>query len=204
MNNPADFLNSSYTTPVDKRSDAGQIETWVVDDLYYPKWKNFLSIFDDYNEYHRNAGGGYKFYKTNMEYPTDIDPNLDLHAFIRFELQNLPIDIGQFKKAWGLKYPPGGYSGLHTHTPGKQLTAILFLDDCIVDINSPLAGNLITLQPTEDNSIQYLTHPTKAGKMVIMDGRVFHGTYPTTNERKVFVIDFDYTPTLTFDTTNAV
>jgi hypothetical protein len=40
--------------------------------------------------------------------------------------------------------------------------------------------------------------------MVIMDGRVFHGTYPTTNERKVFVIDFDYTPTLTFDTTNAV
>jgi hypothetical protein len=28
--------------------------------------------------------------------------------------------------------------------------------------------------------------------MVIMDGRVFHGTYPTLNERKVFVVDFTY------------
>ena len=35
--------------------------------------------------------------------------------------------------------------------------------------------------------------------MVIMDGRVFHGTYPTLNERKVFVVDFNYNPTPTFD-----
>ena len=75
----------------------------------------------------------------------------------------------------------------------------MFLDDCDADINLPYAGNLITLKHTEDNTIQYRTHPTQAGKMVIMDGRVFHGTYPTLNERKVFVVDFNYNPTPTFD-----
>jgi|TARA_B110000908_G_scaffold103775_1_gene122193 hypothetical protein len=203
MSDPGQFLNSSYTEPLEppKAVLPNQIETWIIDDIYYPKWKKFLALFKDENEGHKNTGfsGGVQFYKPNMDYPTDIDPRLEFQSFIKFQLQQLPINVGQFKKAWGVRYPTGAYSLLHDHILGKQLTAILFLDDCDADINLPYAGNLFTLQPTEDNTIQYRTHPTQAGKMVIMDGRVFHGTYPTLNERKVFVVDFNYNPTPTFD-----
>ena len=31
-----------------------------------------------------------------------------------------------------------------------------------------------------------------AGDVVVMDGKVYHGVYPTLEERKVFVVDFTY------------
>ena len=31
-----------------------------------------------------------------------------------------------------------------------------------------------------------------AGDLVIMDGKVYHGVYPTLQERRAFVVDFTY------------
>ena len=103
----------------------------------------------------------------------------------------MPIRIKDFKKAWGVKYPPGAYSGLHSHQPGKQLTSVLFLDTPKPSVEYPLAGCLTTLQPT-NSEIQYLTHKPIEGKMVILDGKVWHGSYPTLEDRHVFVVDFEY------------
>ena len=196
---PESFLNDTYSLvyePVIKA--AKEIDTWVVTDMYYAGWRKFLKLFEEggYDKKHKDFGNGYLYYKNDMEYPSNIDPTLDLHTFINFQLQNMPINVGDFKKAWGVKYPPGGYSALHCHKPGKQLTAILFLDDCRKTTEYPLAGSLTTLQPCEDSVINYVQHPVYAGGMVIMDGKVFHGTYPTLDERRVFVVDFDYTTRL--------
>ena len=43
-----------------------------------------------------------------------------------------------------------------------------------------------------NNEITYLTHNPIEGKVVIMDGKVFHGTYPALEDRHVFVVDFEY------------
>ena len=112
------FLNHSYNDPtqVEQRKTLG---TWVVDDLYYGGFKKFLKLFENYDDRHIDYGNGMLYYKNKMAYPIDIDPKQEYLQFIEFQLQNLPIRVTGFSKAWGVKYPPGGYSGLHS----------LFLDD---------------------------------------------------------------------------
>ena len=136
----------------------------------------------------------YVFYtQGEMEYPEAVDPELDFQKFIKKCLieSELPITMGKCLKAWGLKYPPGSYSGMHCHQPGKQLTCVMFLDNEVVSEQYPLAGSLVTLQPFEHDINHVRVKPTPGG-VVIMDGRVFHGTYPTLNNRRVFVCDFSY------------
>jgi len=188
---PDQFLGgiSTMFDPSSERLQA--LDTWVVDDLYYSGYKKFLKLFDNSNERHVDYGNGTLYYKKDMQYPTDIDPREEYLMFIKFQLQDLPIRIKDFKKAWGVKYPPGGYSGLHSHQPGKQLTSVLFLDTPKPSVEYPLAGCLTTLQPT-NSEIQYLTHKPIEGKMVILDGKVWHGSYPTLEDRHVFVVDFEY------------
>ena len=188
---PDQFLGgiSTMFDPSSERLQA--LDTWVVDDLYYSGYKKFLKLFDNSNERHVDYGNGTLYYKKDMQYPTDIDPREEYLMFIKFQLQDLPIRIKDFKKAWGVKYPPGGYSGLHSHQPGKQLTSVLFLDTPKPSVEYPLAGCLTTLQPT-DSEITYLTHKPIEGKMVILDGKVWHGSYPTLEDRHVFVVDFEY------------
>jgi len=188
---PDQFLGgiSTMFDPSSERLQA--LDTWVVDDLYYSGYKKFLKLFDNSNDRHVDYGNGTLYYKKDMQYPTDIDPREEYLMFIKFQLQDLPIRIKDFKKAWGVKYPPGGYSGLHSHQPGKQLTSVLFLDTPKPSVEYPLAGCLTTLQPT-NSEIQYLTHKPIEGKMVILDGKVWHGSYPTLEDRHVFVVDFEY------------
>lgn len=187
-----DQLLGGISTMFDPSSERLQaLDTWVVDDLYYSGYKKFLKLFDNSNDRHVDYGNGTLYYKKDMQYPTDIDPREEYLMFIKFQLQDLPIRIKDFKKAWGVKYPPGGYSGLHSHQPGKQLTSVLFLDTPKPSVEYPLAGCLTTLQPT-NSEIQYLTHKPIEGKMVILDGKVWHGSYPTLEDRHVFVVDFEY------------
>ena len=188
---PDQFLGgiSTMFDPSSERLQA--LDTWVVDDLYYAGYKKFLKLFDNSNDRHVDYGNGTLYYKKDMQYPTDIDPREEYLMFIKFQLQDLPIRIKDFKKAWGVKYPPGGYSGLHSHQPGKQLTSVLFLDTPKPSVEYPLAGCLTTLQPT-NSEITYLTHKPIEGKMVILDGKVWHGSYPTLEDRHVFVVDFEY------------
>ena len=188
---PDQFLGgiSTMFDPSSERLQA--LDTWVVDDLYYSGYKKFLKLFDNSNDRHVDYGNGTLYYKKDMQYPTDIDPREEYLMFIKFQLQDLPIRIKDFKKAWGVKYPPGGYSGLHSHQPGKQLTSVLFLDTPKPSVEYPLAGCLTTLQPT-NSEITYLTHKPIEGKMVILDGKVWHGSYPTLEDRHVFVVDFEY------------
>ena len=193
---PDSFLDDTYETLMAPQISAMKaLDTWVVDDLYYPGWKKFLKLFESYYDRHIDYGNGTLYYKKDMSYPTDIDPKEEYLAFIKFQLQNLPIRVKDFQKAWGVKYPPGAYSGLHSHVPGKQLTSVLFLDTPKPSITYPLAGSLTTLQPTPDSTINYIQHKPIAGKLVIIDGKVFHGTYPTLEDRHVFVVDMEYETT---------
>lgn len=192
--NPENFLDQMYETSFGPQIRAAQtLTTWVIDGNVYPTYKKFEKIFTDHDKSHKDYGNGYLHYKNDMAYPTDIDGTLDFHRFIKACIADsgLPIKVLDFKKAWGVKYPPGAYSGLHSHTPGKQLTAVLCLNHIEQDDTYPLAGSLVTLQPL-DHEINYVQHKLTPGDCIIMDGRVYHGTYPTLNERRVFVCDFNY------------
>ncbi|MBR19758.1 MAG: hypothetical protein CMA64_06385 [Euryarchaeota archaeon] len=171
-----------------------EIDTWVVDELFYGGYHKFLKIFEKYDDRHVDYGNGMLYYKKDMQYPIDIDPKKEYLQFIESQLAVLPIRITGFAKSWGVKYPPGAYSGLHCHQPGRQLTSVLFLDTPKPSIKYPLAGSLTTLQPTPESVINYIAHKPVAGTLVVMDGKVYHGTYPTIEDRHVFVVDMEYEP----------
>ena len=197
-NDPVNFLDDMYDTMFNPQIQAKKmIDIWVVNELHYSGFKKFLKLFENYDSRHVDYGNGTLYYKDKMKYPKDIDPTLDYQSWIKFQLKSLPITVNNFMKAWGVKYPPGGYSGLHCHKPGQQLTSVLFLDTPKPSPQYPLAGSLTTLQPNPDSTIHYLQHKPVAGNVVIMDGKVFHGTYPTLEDRHVFVCDFEYESNLT-------
>lgn len=188
------FLDTMYKGKWSPEIRAKQTPaTWIIDEVVYPNFKIFEKIFKVYENNHKDYGNGQLYYKKNMGYPADIDPNLEFQDFIKETVsQQLPsIKVGKFTRAWGVHYVPGAYSGLHAHTPGQQLTAVMFLNECETSLEYPLAGSLITCQPL-DHEINYTAYKPKPGNVVIMEANIFHGTYPTLNERRVFVCDFEY------------
>jgi hypothetical protein len=68
---------------------------------------------------------------------------------------------------------------------------VLFLNDYIEEEKYPHAGYLYATL-NNDNRMSYEEWKPEAGKLIILDGRVWHGTYPTQQQRKVFVSDFTF------------
>ena len=60
---PDSFL-SGITTMVEPDVQKLQaLDTWVVDDLYYPGYKKFLKLFNESSERHVDYGNGTLYYK---------------------------------------------------------------------------------------------------------------------------------------------
>jgi hypothetical protein len=67
----------------------------------------------------------------------------------------------------------------------------MFFDDINPTRDNRWNGCLYTLlQNPYGYTYDHKFHP-KAGQVIIMDDRVWHGTYPTEDNRRVFVSDFD-------------
>lgn len=189
--NPEDFLDGIGSPAGPKTTQ--QLASWIVDGNRYPTYKKFEQIFEKFEEKHKDVGNGYLYYKKDFAYPKDIDGIFDYFRFVRACINDsqLPITNVEFAKCWGIKYLDGDYKGLHNHTPGQQMTAVLFLTGAQSSFKYPLAGHLVTLCPG-DYDIDYRTFAPEPGACVIMDGKVFHGTYPALGERRAFVSDFTY------------
>jgi len=163
--------------------------TWWVESEYqnYEKFKN---LFDLEAETHRDTGNSNVFYLQNYEFPSTIDNGEYLNYLIK-HVERFPYTNVRHKKSWWVDYPENSYAGLHSHTPGMQFTCILFLDDYIEDEDNPHAGYLYAVFGNE-GQVTYEEWKPEAGKLVILDGRVWHGTYPTKHKRRVFVVDFEF------------
>jgi len=158
----------------------------------YPSWQRFLN-FKQSLECHKDWGGGNLYYNKDFEYPIAHDEESDFHDFIRINVEHHyeSIKVTKHLKSWWVDYTPGTYSGLHNHKPGQQLTSVLFLSTAKTSEQFPLAGNLVTLQPLIGD-LQYNAHEAIEGNCIIMDGNIWHGTYPSIDNRQVFVSDYEY------------
>lgn len=155
----------------------------------YSDYKNFLNCFDLDSDSHRDSGDSTIFHLKNWEYPQSIDDNyID---FVKKSVAKMPYKNIQHSKSWWIDYPTHSYAGMHSHTPGRQFTCVLFLDDYIEDEQHPHAGYLYAVL-NNNNTMSYHEWKPEPGKIIILDGRVWHGTYPTRQKRKVFVTDFTF------------
>jgi hypothetical protein len=165
------------------------LPTWYVE-TEYKDYAKFKELFDIDSNKHRDSGDSNVFYLQNYEYPSIID-NEEYLNFLKEHIGKEPFKNIKHSKSWWVDYPENSYAGMHSHTPGRNITCILFLDDYVEEEQHPHAGYLYAVLDS-DIGITYQEWKPEAGKLVILDGRVWHGTYPTKHSRSVFVVDLEY------------
>ena len=125
---------------------------------------------------------------------------LDIFQQIQAPIKKL-VDKTDNQKynAWTINYFPGGWQAGHFHSTNKMnqqnkrfASSIMFFDNIQPTKKNKQNGCLYTvMQDPNGYTYDHKFHPTP-GRVVIMDDRVWHGTYPTEDNRRVLVWDFDY------------
>ena len=122
-----------------------------------------------------------------------------------FSQVNVPIQTiternteEQQHKAWTINYFPGGWQAGHFHSTDKVAqnnkrfaSSVMFFDNLQPTKTNKFNGCLYTtLQGPNGYTYDHKFHPTP-GRVVVMDDRVWRGTYPTEDNRRCLVWDFD-------------
>ena len=97
-------------------------------------------------------------------------------------------------ESWAINYKDGGYQAVHNHTKQPNLISMIMFFDTITDAQKvqPTDGCTYTLMPHTDGEQMCSHFNPFPGKVVIFDGKVYHGTYPCKAPRRCFVVNFKY------------
>lgn len=122
-----------------------------------------------------------------------------------FNEQGMPCVAHTAIRIWNIIYREHGYQCMHTHSDEghynimeskKGILSIVISFDTIPNSQADYNGCLYALLPEPDGTMHYKPIPSIRGKMVIFDAAVWHGVYPTTQERRVLVCDLEYELTI--------
>ena len=174
----------------------GRIPDYWISKDKYADYNKFLELFDNPPKSHVDYGGAIIQYNDDdFSYPYNVDQQGIYLEWIKKSIEKFQFKNVKFKKCWWLTYPENAFSGLHTHEDRGQriMTCVMFLNTISVSTLTPLNGKLkaITMNPVTGELVSDMIKCI-AGDVVVMDGKVYHGVYPTLEERKVFVVDFTY------------
>jgi len=164
-------------------------------ETYYSDYDKFLELYNTecYTFNLPHGDGGAKMYAlSNLAYPTFVDTNKSYIKYIEETIkEHLPLKNINLTECWWLDYPPTTYSGIHQHKKGQIFTTVLFLesDATLPHLSEPGCLFAFTVENGEPVLHEWEPEP---GKLVLMDGHIYHGTYPTQFKRKVLVCDFSY------------
>lgn len=167
---------------------------------HYPQYKEFEVLFDKIIADDESTGtttvSGDQIYipKDNEDYKRIQD-----RFFHWLQEQSAFKDMYDFTciESWIIYYQKGGYQGLHVHQGDMSkntFSAVIHLDDINIhhDTKNKFNGMLFSLMPEQDG-FQHPQHfPSVAGGVVCLDGRVWHGVYPTESTRRTVVYDIEY------------
>ena len=96
-----------------------------------------------------------------------------------------PIRAGATKVAWTLEYKTNGWQAAHNHSdPYTVISCVLCLE------GKKDSGTFFALLPESDGTQQIITIDQVPGTLIIVEGDVWHGAYPCTTGKKVYVFDF--------------
>ena len=173
----------------------GKIPDYWISKDKYNEYKKFLALFNNPEKSHIDYGGAVIQYNENFTYPHQVDPDEVYIQWIKKSIEKFQFKNVKFKKSWWLTYPKNSFSGMHTHEDRgeRTMTCVMFLNTISLSTETPLNGKLkaVTMNPVTGELVSDMIKCI-AGDVVIMDGKVYHGVYPTLEERKVFVVDFTY------------
>ena len=168
---------------------------WIVT-AEYPFYQDLEKLFDFTNQDISKGSCTVNGIQKPIEDSEWEDERLEYKKWFLdiFKQIDLPInkinDRGkneQGHKAWTINYFPGGWQAGHFHSTRKTdqsnkrfASSVMFFDELTPTKKNPFNGCLTTvLQDPNGYSYDHKFHPTP-GKVVVMDDRVWHGSYPTT------------------------
>jgi len=170
---------------------------WIYQ-THYPHYKDFEVMFDkiisDDESHGTTTVSG-----EQITIPEHVPEYKEIRQkfFNWLENQMSFKNICYFKciKSWIISYDKGGYQGLHVHTGDPNyntFSAVIHLDDIQPHDKNKFNGMLFTLMP-ETDGFQHPNHfQSKPGGVVCLDGRVWHGVYPTDTSRRTVVYDIEF------------
>jgi hypothetical protein len=173
-------------------------QNWFFD-VQYPNYKKFLDLFDidkrPSYKYKLPTGSldADSYSDADFAYPHDIDQG-EYAKFITDTVQEqFPIKDVKLLRTWWVHYPAfkNTFVGVHRHESPNVFTTVLFLEGHVSGNHMLEPGTLFAIVADGQKTKMEQWEPVP-GTVVLMDGMVYHGTYPTQFDRKVLVCDFEY------------
>lgn len=184
-------MNENQPTPPNYNQVANQ---WTFE-TSYPNHQDFEVLFkeivaDDTSSTTTTNGG------KQLDIPQKYDTlQHDFLKWLEWQLQFKNMHDFKCIKSWIIYYDQGGYQGAHVHTGEldyNKFSAVIHLDDVVPTPEHKFNGMLWTLMP-EPDGFQHPQHfQSRQGGVVCLDGRVWHGVYPTNTMRRTIVYDIEY------------
>ena len=119
------------------------------------------------------------------------DEGKELATYLRnyinalLEDMNAPVRAGELKIAWTLEYSPGGWQAIHNHADQYQAISCVLCVEGKED-----SGTFFAMLPEPDGTQKIAVVEQTPGKLIISEGDVWHGAYPCTVGKKVYVFDY--------------
>ena len=165
---------------------------WIVE-THAPMWKEYEELFD--TDHPNLVEPGKSTTVNGYQVPHTLEETKGIANFI-IEKTNSVLQEGKILcslqthiQTWSIKYYPGGWKGLHNHEKGKTgCTAVLYFDNIEDQPNDEGAFYAILQDESGETHVEWWQ--PQQGKLLVMDSRIWHGAYPTIDERRVMVFDF--------------
>lgn len=162
-------------------------QKWVIE-TRLPDWKDTLKYWNkatditDVDETASNSAVQVYFKDNDGAELADY-----LRNYINALLEDMqaPVRAGEAKISWTLEYLPGGWQAIHNH--GDQyrvITSTLCVE------GQEDSGTFYAMLPEPDGTQKIAVIEQVPGTMIISEGDVWHGAYPCTTGKKVYVFDF--------------
>lgn len=161
---------------------------WAIETTY-PQWQTTL---ENWNQATRSVEADLVAsnvaQQTYFEDDEGIELTNDIRDYVNTHLSthSAPFKLGERLLAWNIEYMENGWQAIHNHSPaGKSVSVVLCVEGKVG------SGIFYFILPEPDGSINVKTIEQLPGTLIVLDGDVWHGAYPCTTNKKVFVFDFE-------------
>jgi hypothetical protein len=162
-------------------------QKWVIH-TSLPDWKDKLKYWNDATDItniDETASNAAKQVYFKDDEGTELAEYL--RGYINALLTDIkaPVRAGARAISWTLEYFPGGWQAIHNHgAPYKTITSVLCLE------GEEGSGTFFAMLPDPEGTQTVVLIDQVPGTLIISEGDVWHGAYPCTVGKKVFVFDF--------------
>lgn len=166
-------------------------QNWIIES-HYDDYEDLRKYFPDKSDNRKEVtatNGGFQYYFSSEEVE-QASEMVKLRANELLTEFKSPVRCGELSRSWSIQYDKGGWQALHNHAEKyKIISCVLHFDTNEVDHNTS-DGAFYAVLPEVDGTNHLHVFPYWAGKLIVLEGNVYHGAYPTTTERDIMVFDY--------------